>query len=339
MHNRDNVYINSDTIEVVCVDGVRLVGQLWRSRRRALGSVIINGATGVHSRFYHRYAAFLSGAGFDVLTYDYRGVGGSAPGNLRGCDWRWSDWGQMDCNAAIGFMTDRSSSPLMVVGHSIGGFLPGLAAQNDRIERMLTVGGQFGWWGDYHLIQRGRLFLKWHVTMPLLTAACGYFPGRRLGWSEDLPAGVAYEWAFRRHRFELSHRPAERDTLLDRMAACRADILALVVTDDPIATPRAVERALRAYLGAERRIAEIAPSSLGVSRLGHFDLFRSHHSQSFWPDTVRWLRGGGAAWRTRPIRDLRQRSPTAAHALESLSPYGAKSTAPACQSAETAAKS
>ena len=93
--------VKSDTIELECVDGVRLTGQRWRPACVPLGSVIINAATGVAARFYHRYAAFLATAGFDVLTYDYRGIGTSSPGALRRCGWRWRDWGLKDFDAAI----------------------------------------------------------------------------------------------------------------------------------------------------------------------------------------------------------------------------------------------
>lgn len=291
--------VKCDTITLDCVDGVRLVGHHWRSNCTPIGSVIINPATGVAARFYHRYAAFLADAGFDVLTYDYRGVGLSSPGGLRGSDWRWRDWGLKDCDAAIAFMTRASRAPLTVVGHSIGGFLPGLASRNAEIERMLTVGAQFAWWGDYAPNERATLFLKWHLVMPIVTAACGYFPGRRLGWLEDLPAGVAYEWAFRRSRFELSHPPHERKEIVERMAACRADILAVCVSDDPLGTVRAVERTLAAYAGADRRIAELEPAALGRSRVGHLDLFRSHHAKTFWVDTVHWLKDGRSPWPTR----------------------------------------
>lgn len=51
------------------------------------------------------------------------------------------------------------------------------------------VGAQFAYWRDYAADQRWRLFGKWHVVMPLLTRALGYFPGKRLGWMEDTPQG------------------------------------------------------------------------------------------------------------------------------------------------------
>lgn len=35
-----------------------------------------------------------------------------------------------------------------------------------------------------------QMLAKWHAIMPLLTRVRGYFPGKRLGWLEDAPAGV-----------------------------------------------------------------------------------------------------------------------------------------------------
>ncbi len=31
------------------------------------------------------------------------------------------------------------------------------------------------------------MLVKWHLAMPLLTMAFGYFPGKKLGWLEDTP--------------------------------------------------------------------------------------------------------------------------------------------------------
>jgi len=59
---------------------VPLAGHLWRaSNGDPIGAVIVNPATGVHPPHYHPHAPLLAGHGFDVLTYDYRGIGLSRP--------------------------------------------------------------------------------------------------------------------------------------------------------------------------------------------------------------------------------------------------------------------
>lgn len=289
-------------VAIACRDGLSLHGHFWESAPGSkAGRVVINPATGVPARFYHRYARFLAARGFDVLTYDYRGIGLSRPASLRGCGYRWRDWGELDFDAAICFLDERGDGPLLVVGHSIGGFLPGLAESGARVTRMLTVGAQFAWWGDYARSQRLKLFLKWHLAMPLLTALCGYFPGRRLGWLEDLPADVANEWSFRGPRFERSHPRAERDTATARMGAFGASILAVTVSDDELGTLAAARRTLRYYAGAERTLVHLSPADCERAAIGHFNLFHDMHASGFWLDTILWLRDGINPWPNRTV--------------------------------------
>ncbi|MDH6230436.1 putative alpha/beta hydrolase [Mesorhizobium soli] len=296
----------SVAVEIVCRDGVKLGGHLWPALGRThYGSVVINPATGVLASYYHRYARFLSERGLTCLTYDYRGIGLSRPEKLRGCGYRWRDWGEYDFDAALQFMHGQApEGPLMVVGHSIGGFLPGLAENGPLIDRMLTVGAQYAYWRDYSPASRLRLFLKWHLAMPAMTAIFGYFPGRLVGWLEDLPAGVANEWSFRRARMELSHPAETRAAVLRRFAAVTAPILAISVTDDDLGTAPAVQRALGYYRRAKPTAVLLSPGDLGFDRIGHFNLFHARHAAGFWLDTLLWLRDGMNPWPDRQFGSL-----------------------------------
>jgi predicted alpha/beta hydrolase len=292
-----------EPVTMTCLDGIAIRGHVWPASGPPLASVIINPATGVAARYYHYYADFLAGQGFDVLTYDYRGIGLSRPASLRGSGFCWRDWGEQDFDAALRFMQDRRpDQPLQVVGHSIGGYLPGLSPHAARIDRMLTVGAQYAYWRDYAAGHRARLFFKWHVVMPALTAAFGYFPGKRLGWLEDLPTSVANEWSFRRARMEMTHPPDEREAVLARFAAVTAPILAIAVADDDIGSVAAIRRTLAYYTGAERKEVLLEPAVYQHSRIGHFGLFHARHREGFWTDTLRWLKEGVNPWPDQPSR-------------------------------------
>lgn len=281
-----------------CRDGVRLAGHEWPAQTGAsAGCVIINPATGVQARYYHRYARFLAQNGFDVLTYDYRGIGLSRPKDLRGCGYRWREWGEQDFDAALRHVVSaRAGGPILVVGHSIGGFLPGLSQDAAAIDRMLTMGAQYAWWGDYVARRRLALFWKWHMVMPAATALFGYFPGKRFGWLEDLPAGIANEWSFRGPRFERSHPASERQAALSRMAAVKAPILAVAMADDELGTLPAIRRTLAYYTSADRRIAHLSPADYGRQAIGHFNLFHDSHRDGFWTETLHWLQDGRNPW-------------------------------------------
>ena len=165
-------------------DGYAIKGHFWRHRRREdhpeeRPVVIINPATSVHSRYYSRFATFLFDQGFDVVTYDYRGIGGSRPASLRGFQASWLDWGHLDFDAVLRY-ADRSfpGQPIHVVAHSIGGFVIGLAPSNHLIRRIFTMGAQFAHWRDYAPGQRLAMLAKWHVAMPALTATLRLFSGK-----------------------------------------------------------------------------------------------------------------------------------------------------------------
>jgi len=289
--------------EIICEDGVRLGGHWWPAgKSHSEGVVVINPATGVLARYYHRYAAFLAEHGFDVLTYDYRGIGLSRPADLKSLSSDWRCWGEKDFEAALGLALERADGrPVSVVGHSIGGFLPGFARSARHIHRMLTVGAQHAYWRDYRAGCRLRLLVKWHVVMPVATVFRGYFPGKRLGWLEDLPAGVAYGWSFGGREIDRRLCPSERQSLRARFAALAAPILAIAASDDEFATREAMERALGYYANAEATKVILEPDDIGAERIGHFALFHDRHRADFWLDTLLWLRDGINPWPSRVI--------------------------------------
>lgn len=290
--------IQHDPVIITCRDGYELAGDYWYPRDIPLqGTVIINTATGVRAKYYHRFSWCLVEQGFGVLTYDYRGIGGSRPDKLAGSGIRWRDWGELDFAAALEWLRQREpAQDIQLVGHSIGGFLPGFAPNAGLVRRMLTVGAQYAWHGDYQPARHRRMWWKWHVAMPALALLTGYFPGRRLGWLEDLPRGVALEWARRGEAMEDSYPRHEREALRARFAAVRAPILAVTVSDDDFATPRALWRTLRYYRCAERRQVLLTPQELGHDSIGHFGLFHDRHRDGFWSLVLSWLRHGDSPW-------------------------------------------
>lgn len=308
MTTRHLASLMPELLTLPCRDGYPLAAQLWLPPGDVLGSVIVSSATGVLARYYARYAGFLREQGYAVLTYDYRGIGGSRPANLRGARIRWRDWGDLDFDAAVRWMRQRDPDGLLVaVGHSIGGFLPGFAAAATEVDRFLSVGAQYAYWRDYTVRQRWQMFAKWHLFMPMATVLCGYFPGRRLGWLEDLPAGVAHEWAFRQARLEYSYPERERDEVLRRFAAIRAPILAVSMSDDEYGTREAISRGLGYYRNSPRQHVCLTPAALGVTAVGHFALFREQYRDSFWRATLSWIASGEMPWA--PIEVLNAEAP------------------------------
>ena len=270
-----------------------LGGFTWRHVRTDFERpvVIINAATSLRCRYYSRFADYLFTNGFDVITYDYRGIGESRSGSLRGFKASWSDWGVLDFEAILQrAQREFPGQPIDVVGHSFGGCAAGLGASGAVIRRIVTVGAQFAYWRDYAARGRWQMVIKWHVLMPLLTALCGYFPGQRLGWLEDTPAGVVRDWSTPTPRYET--RPSGRDLGELPFSRVKAQLLAISLTDDPFGTVAAIERLLDYFGNSERSHLRIAPEDIGEKQVGHFAFFRSEFQDRLWPIALAWLQNG-----------------------------------------------
>ena len=206
----------TEPIDIRAADGYALGGFAWRrpcDPRRPHPVAVINAATSVRCRYYGRFADWLHSHGWDVVTYDYRGIGESRHRGLRRLQADWIDWGQHDFEGVLQYLAWRfPSQPIDVVGHSAGGFVIGLAASAHRVRRIFTMGAQYAYWRDYAPAARRAMFLRWHVAMPLLARVLGYVPAKRLGWMEDTPKGVALDWARMGPRFEGTVRRG-RETL------------------------------------------------------------------------------------------------------------------------------
>jgi predicted alpha/beta hydrolase len=289
-----NSVVQATDVEMRASDNFRLLGRLWCSPGAGWTQnvALINAGAGIRSGFYDRFAAFLAESGIPTLVYDYRGIGRSRPASLRGFKASVEEWGSKDCAAALSWLKDHfPDAHCMVVGHSIGGFVTGFAANASIIDRMLLVGAHTGYWGDYALKARFPMYLLWHALMPATTRVVGYFPGKRLGLLEDLPKGVALEWAGRRRPefwWHLKQADGSFDSalavaLLARFSAIRARTIALRFVDDPFATVQATERILGLYKNVSAKRLVYSAADIGGQKIGHFAFFSSRFRATLWP--------------------------------------------------------
>ncbi|WP_164019853.1 alpha/beta fold hydrolase [Pyxidicoccus trucidator] len=267
-------------------DGYALSGTLYPHTGAELGGVVlISSATGARQRYYARFAAYLAGRGLPTVTYDYRGIGGSRPASLVGFGARMEDWGAKDLAGAIDTVRERfPGRRVLLVGHSAGGQLLGLADNARAVTALLTVASGSGY---YRLFpQRLRMALNWRVLAPLLVKAYGKLPGWA-GTAEDLPAGVAEQWA--RWCLAPSYLLSEGgEARREAYASLYLPLRAYSFTDDPIASPASVRALLSVYADAVVDHRLLSPKQLGQA-IGHFGFFRAPFRDSLWADAADWL--------------------------------------------------
>ncbi len=251
--------------------------------------VVVAPAMGAKRRFYEPFATYLAEGGFAVLLFDYRGTGGSLRGRLRGSRARFHDWGEQDLEGALAWMAGRwPGPPLLGVGHSAGGQVFGLADGSNRVAALLGIAAQSGHWRHWPGLWRWVIAGFWYLGLPALVALCGYLPMRRITGGENVPAGVAREWArWGRHRdYVLSYARAHGRRGFDRFDR---PLKAYGFADDLLAPPAAVAQLAALYPNARSEVVILSPADLGVRRIGHFDPFRERFRESLWNEWRDWL--------------------------------------------------
>jgi len=280
--------VSGTAVEFAARDGTRLAGTLYRPRAPNRRAVLLQAASGVKQEYYGKFAAYLATRGFAALTFDYRGIGRSrAPGTLRGVGARMRDWAEKDIAGALDHLERATHGARLVgVGHSFGGQAFGLVPGNERYVAALTFGSQSGYWRHWSGRERAGMWFLSHLLLPGVSRALGYFPAQRFGQGEDLPKGVASEWAsWCRHPGYLVGRLGAQEAY----AQFRAPIRAYVATDDSYAPPQAVEAFLAFYPGSSRKLIPVDPRAAGGEPIGHFGYFRERLRDSLWREAADWL--------------------------------------------------
>jgi predicted alpha/beta hydrolase len=282
----------AEVFEFAAADGTRLAGRFFPpALMGADHPVLVCGATGVPQRFYAPFASWLAGEGFAALTFDYRGIGESLFGtHPRDCRARKPDWGELDMPAALDWLRQRTGAEHVdLIGHSAGAQLVGLMPNREAIRRVVMVAGSTGYVGSIRFPTRLMAEFILRVYLPLTAVVLGYSPARRLGLGEDLPAGVALQWARWCRNPGYIENAFGDEVARDGYDQFRAPILALHASDDPIATPANVEDLLHLFPLAPHQIKMVAPQTFGYSSIGHIDLFRKSRC-AIWPMITGWLR-------------------------------------------------
>lgn len=253
--------------------------------------VVLGGATAVPRGYYRRFAAHLAGRGVDVVTVDYRGIGGSRRGPLRELDADLSHWCTLDLGAAVAWAAERG--PTWMVGHSLGGHAIGRLPDPGLLRAAYLCGTGAGWAGWMSRREAARVRLLWDVLAPVSTAAVGYLPMSAFGLGEDLPRGVYRQWRdwCRRPRYFFDDPAAAAIT--EPFGRVRVPLAAMVSTDDAWAPPRSRDAFFSGYTAAPVERVDLRPADLGVARVGHMGYFRSDVGRELWPRILDWLAGHG----------------------------------------------
>jgi predicted alpha/beta hydrolase len=233
-------------------------------------------AMGVTARYYDPLGHSLRAHGLNAIVGELRGHGTSSVRASRRTNFGYRemvlrDWPALIDRAAQTF----TQSPIVLLGHSLGGQLSALhcALEAESRERPVRVRGlalvascsvHYLGWRFPHSIG----LLAGTQSASLVARALGFFPGHRIGFGGREARDVMIDWArqSRTGRYALDGRDME-----PLLARVEVPVLAVSVAGDEYAPPRAVD-ALCAKL--ERAPLERWHFDPRAMRLGSVDHFR-----------------------------------------------------------------
>jgi predicted alpha/beta hydrolase len=105
---------------------------------------------------------------------------------------------------------------------------------------------------------------------------------------EALPRDVFLEWT----SWVMKPRYFFDDVTLqalENFPHYRGALRAICLTDDPWATPPAVDLLCAGFTNAQVERVDVRPADVGVPKIGHFGFFRPAHRDTLWRDAAEWL--------------------------------------------------
>lgn len=275
-------------LTVVTSDGVPLAATWYPGREASLKSLIVMPALACPQRYLKHLSGWFQQRGWGVLTFDYRGIGGSEPKARRGARATLLDWTTKDMTAAIDWVR-REIRPrfLAGLGHSIGGqILPFCPAHRhlDALIHVSVCSGDIRFWKGGDKVLLGMVYYLY----PAVARVLGYLPGARLGLGTSIPRDAFLQWC--RWGRDGVYTDDSGISLEHLYASVTCPILCYSFADDARYAPLpAVMHLHRLFASAPIEYRHVDPSDYGLSRIGHFGFFKPPGGEALWEETITWL--------------------------------------------------
>jgi predicted alpha/beta hydrolase len=251
-------------------------------------TIIINPAMAVRQRYYFDYAQYLAQQGFQVFTYDYKGIGDSKSKSLLKLDASIVDWAQTDFEAVVNHAKESfPSNKLVVIGHSIGGQIIGMSHASSKVDAFVMVAAQTPYWRNFEKHSYPKLWLFWYGLIPVFTKIFGFFPASKLRLFEDLPKSAALQWMrwAKSDKFVFGEKPEVQQIF----QALKQPAKVYSFSDDSVAPYKAVMNLLGFYPNLRIEHNHMKPEDLVIDSIGHFGFFKKRFQSTLWSESAEWM--------------------------------------------------
>lgn len=243
--------------------------------------LIIASATGVKQKYYYEFAKYAESKDVTVITFDYNGIGSSLKKPIEKLKINAADWGSNDIESIIQYaIKNYPKSKKVILGHSIGGQLIGLAESCNKLDKIILVAAQSGYWKHWKGFRRMKMWFNWYILFPLILRVFGYLKSKRISGMENLPKNVAEQWRnWGKNRDYIFSDKSIKNTFYETI---EVDMTAYSIDDDNFAPKEAVQWMTEKYKNANRKSIHLNPIDFQANKIGHFGIFKERFKNTFW---------------------------------------------------------
>lgn len=259
----------SETLPAVTDDGARAEVMLSLPVEATHTVLYWLPALGVSARQYLPLAQSLASKGVGVAIHEWRGIGSSDKRAERRENWGYRELLEDDLPAGLAAVRRRlPHARVLLGGHSLGGQVAALYAglHPHEVAALVIAASGAPYWRQY---PQGRLLWLAYVVAPWLARACGYLPGRRLGFGGNEARQLIDDWARtgRTGRYAAVGMTVDFEQCLSQLAL---PLLALRMQDDWMVPSSSLSWLLGKMPGNENTVQVIAAQDLDGKHADHF---------------------------------------------------------------------
>jgi predicted alpha/beta hydrolase len=271
-------------ITITAIDGYPLSALYARPVGDSIGSIILSSATGIRKEFYIKFSQFLVQNGYNVLLYDYRGIGESAPGNLKTSNSYMHEWGTLDMNAALEYMVvEKGLTNIIWLGHSAGAQMVGFIKRHWHIQKVIAVSAAFGYWKYLPSPLKWKIWALWFFVGPLMVSLFGYGAMKKIGWGENLSRNMMKEWREWCLNKTYFTGMLKRRLNQDKFYGFTTPLTSIYMSDDKLANDKTAPMMMQFFPDAVQKVYKLPVEKYTTLKVGHVGMFRKKFENTLWP--------------------------------------------------------
>lgn len=281
--------IRKENFEALCEDGIKLNGILLiPDRPKAL--IQFNCGTATKKEFYLPFLTYLADNDYLCCLWNYRG---SENYNLKGCNFRFADYGTKDMPVIKSYLEKRFPElPFLFVGHSAGGQQIGFINDLGNVKGNINIAVSSGYYANMPLGYRIKAYFFFYIFSPISSFLNGYVKAKPYGLMENLPKKVVFEWRNWLEKEDYFFDQKFYGTTIPKghFKNFKFPIHVYYSTDDTISNTKNIKafwRNIKSEQGI--KFTKLTPEEFGLKKIDHFGYFKKNMKDKLWTDILKQL--------------------------------------------------